>query len=139
MKTILFTLYLSTLSFLVQAEITEKQLQQNDWSCINLFAKDTSVHEYQLQPKSESRQHGNFVTFNISGTFESYDRGKCGNDCYTTVHGTYFIDKENQYLHLQINNMQYRGDCTKPTDYFDDVRVTFSMKMVDGVIVLEKV
>jgi hypothetical protein len=68
---------------------------------------------YQLTLETEDKfQFGHFVTFSENGTFHGFYKARCGNDCFTSVEGTYKFIKKNK-ISIFINEIKRNGFCSE--------------------------
>jgi hypothetical protein len=64
-----------------------------------------------LKLKTSEQNYGNFVLFSRNGTFKSYYKAWCGNDCFRTVHGNYEQVSKTE-ISVLVKSVDYQGWCT---------------------------
>ncbi|MBN2893433.1 MAG: hypothetical protein JXL97_16285 [Bacteroidales bacterium] len=81
---------------------------------------------------------GNFIEFVDSVNFKSYNKAQCGNDCFVTVTGTYFLH-ENNIISFSVDIVGYTGMCKIKDEKRGENETFYSMEINDDDITLTKV
>jgi hypothetical protein len=100
---LLFTISISAKS---QIEITGK------WK-IDFLISAENQNNYKLTKPQENvfyDRYGNFLELRENGTFTSFNAAPCGNDCFHTNSGKYYIKNEKN-ISFQILHLNVSGDC----------------------------
>ncbi|BDS11028.1 hypothetical protein [Aureispira anguillae] len=148
----LFFLILTTTSLLVSchspqptatktvstAESTSNtKLTAADFSLLNtrwrvnrpiFFEKDQSTYELKSVDQSQKHAFGHFVTFKEDGSFQGYYSAPCGNDCFTTIKGTYTLNNKTE-INIFIESATQSGFCTNPVQFKNHKRGTFTISL----------
>ena len=114
MKQMMTLLALACLFFIScdKSEKTEyNMLKDREWSIDYLFCLDETTESYSLKFKTQEIAWGNFVHFSQNGTFKSYYKSDCGNDCFRTINGRYRQVSEKE-ISVSVNSVRYSGWCT---------------------------
>lgn len=85
------------------------------------YKKGDSLQIIQLvKPDTTQRyNYGTFITFDDSENYEIYYTAPCGNDCFFSTRGKYYLPEPDIIL-LAIDSTKYWGECReKPTEYGD--------------------
>ena len=121
----------------------EITLQGTRFRINNLFCLDETMENYKLTIKKDSLDvYGDFVYFSENGTFSSYYRAWCGNDCFRTVYGKYDMISETE-LSAMVDSVHYAGWCTESytdsvwTEYRGEKSIRFTIsKENDGMLLI---
>jgi len=82
------------------------------WKIDYLISSNPS-NTYQLKTHKVEfiyDNYGNFLELRENGTFTSYNSAQCGNDCFYTNSGKYFI-KNQKFISFQLLHTKVKGDC----------------------------
>ena len=75
---------------------------------------DLKRENYILSPSNpnEKYQYGNFVSFSKNGSFHGFYSAPCGNDCFTSINGTYKLIGKNK-ISIFIKEIERSGFCAE--------------------------
>lgn len=117
-------------------EAPENFLKNTHWQTseiVGLVYSDT----YTLQKPDTTQRfsYGNNIVFTDSIHFTSYYTAWCGNDCFTTVYGTYKLQHENE-ISFTVDSVTYHGDCAAPTENRKPVEFEYDYSIIGDTIKL---
>jgi hypothetical protein len=88
---------------------------------------DREMYTFSPVPDDGEFMHwGNFISF-TEGEFETNYRAPCGNDCFTTVAGTYRFTGLHT-IHVHVTSVNYRGFCDKENGAAFSARYTLEFQ-----------
>lgn len=71
---------------------------------------------HQDDPDDFMMNWGHFINFHDDGTFATSYRAPCGNDCFTSISGTYSF-LEDSIVVIYVDTIGRSGFCQKETEY----------------------
>lgn len=117
MKTLFVTLFCFITPIIIaqnDSETLKELFTAHSWKTVNLFAHDSTTSAYTLTPVDTNGRffdYGNHLVFQEDGKFFSYYTAPCGNDCFTSVNGSYTV-KGNK-ITIEVQHVEYIRECQK--------------------------
>lgn len=97
----------------------ESFLTVTEWKIDNYLGLDKSVKEYSMSPRKDmgnmEEAWGTFVVFSENGTFQSFERQMCGNSCFKTIYGKYFLEVNNKLI-ISVDSVKTECWVTNHTE-----------------------
>lgn len=78
--------------------------------------------------------HMNFQDGNFSSSYSA----PCGNDCFTSVSGTYMLMRDN-LIAIKVDKIQRNGFCSKESEEVNESRGIYQIQTTENGFILEKV
>lgn len=108
------------------------------WKANSSLFEDKGTQEYQFTKSEKMNEPGFFdwgysIHFNPNGTFYTSYSAPCGNDCFTTVHGTYKWE-DLSTLSIYVKNIERNGFCSKKDEKVEKEIGVYKTELKDGVL-----
>ncbi|WP_051878734.1 hypothetical protein [Chryseobacterium sp. FH1] len=120
----------------------ENYLVNTTWLINNekLVGYEIVEKQFILKKKNDTALIWNFsaIEFTDKEKFTSYNSWECGNDCFTSIDGTYkFVDKSE--IEFQIESITRTGTCEAPIERFGKPKIfTMTIEKFGDSLVLNK-
>ena len=103
-------------------------LAQTSWRIDGNAFVSKERESYSLSPKDPDNQfeYGYFVDFKEDGSFHGYYTARCGNDCFTTIYGTYTMLNESQ-VKIFVKSVSQKGECNDNLSFKNREMGTFEI------------
>ena len=112
---LLFTILSCTESKRVKSNVPNN-LKNTFWIIANGgIIQPEGGKEYLLNQKVDSTIMMNYQAINFSDEqhFVSFDSWECGNDCFTTVYGRYYLTSSST-IEMEVDSISKDGTCQTP-------------------------
>ncbi|MEX1001050.1 MAG: hypothetical protein WDZ35_02960 [Crocinitomicaceae bacterium] len=137
---IIFTLSYISLGQVPSKERAKIPLKNTSWKTNISCFEDEEVVAYELSSYpslTETRSWGYFINFTDS-TFETHYSAPCGNDCFTSVSGSYTYITGNK-IEVYVASISRGGFCQKKSEYPKKKYGTYEITATSKGLRLKKV
>jgi hypothetical protein len=116
-------------------------LMGTTWKTNGVPFENRDQESYSLTAKGDGNsimdQWGHSIYFDTL-TFSSSYSAPCGNDCFTSVHGTYLFTAENR-IRVKIKSIDRHGFCDKKSEVINQDYGFYDLVKVESGYQLKKV